>query len=415
MATSSGVTGLRPVAPLDPALPVNPVGDAREDALLRLSQIATGKEYLATVLSRFTDGQFLVKVADAAVRMTLPAGVKPGDDIKLILVANQPRPAFLLASSDAPSGSVRTALSNTGRLIDNLLQSAQRQGLPERVVGQTPLLPAPAASGPVNAGQIAHALQDSLGSSGLFYESHVGEWASGARSLESLMREPQASMARPIDPAQNKLPLPTGASAGTGPGDDAQSGTNPQGQRAGGAQNAQGATSFAYGPSGLPLSTTAPPTTIQNAVAAMPAAVLAAAPQADTLLQPPAPADPEAARLVSLQLGVMEQNRAAWQGELWAGQRLQWDVSEEVDEDSRNDRAAPEQQTWKSNVRFELPSLGAVSATLHLQGNQVRIQLRAAESSTVSLLQEHGPALASALDIAGSRLDQLSVRQETES
>ncbi|MGI4847379.1 MAG: flagellar hook-length control protein FliK [Janthinobacterium lividum] len=418
MVTSTGVTGLRPVTPLDPTHAVVPVADGREDSLARLAQIATGREYTALVLAKLNDGQFLVKVADAEVRMVLPAGVKAGDDVKLIKVPDQSRPTFLLASTETGTGAVRTALSNTGRLIDTLLQSAQRQGVSDRVVGQTPLVAKPDSSG-ASATEIAHALKESLGSSGLFYESHVSEWASGARSLESLMREPQAAFARPnaVADAQARL-AQNAASASTAANAGDTEGQTEAGQARAATQSGQlapASTTTAYGPSGLPLPGTSMPLAAPGqAAAATSATQLAAGTQTDNLLQASVTSDPDAARLVSLQLGVMEQNRAAWQGELWAGQRLQWDVSEEVGEDGRSGRSDPEQQTWKSNVRFELPSLGAVSATLHLQGNQVRIQLRAADPGTVELLQQRGSSLASALDVAGSRLDQLTVRQDNE-
>lgn len=368
MVTPTGLTGLRALAAVDAAAPARSPSDAREEALARLSQIALGTEYRASVLTRLGDGQFLVRIANAAARMALPAGTREGDDIRLILVAARPRPTFLLAATpDADGRSATTSFSDAGRLIDRMLQLAQRQGRPDRVAGTTPLLNAPDAGAAPLAGRIALALRDSLGVSGLFYESHVGEWASGTRPLETLMREPQAGF-------RGGVPLPggvAGAAADPGPA--------------------------------------APERALLTDAAVSSGA--SAAPQADTLL-PLAPQDnPDAARLVSLQLDLLEHRRAAWQGELWPGQALQWDVAEDAPDDGKG-HAGPAVAAWQSVVRFELPKLGAISATLHLQGNHVRIQVRAADGATVGLLNAESRVLADAFDAAGSPLDLLTVKQD---
>src|SRR5206468_12072291 len=51
-------------------------------------------------------------------------------------------------------------------------------------------------------GHIAGALQRGLEHSGLFYESHVAEWAAGARPMSELAAEPQArgELRHPLEP-----------------------------------------------------------------------------------------------------------------------------------------------------------------------------------------------------------------------
>ena len=59
--------------------------------------------------------------------------------------------------------------------------------------------------------------------------------------------------------------------------------------------------------------------------------------------------DAESAQRINLQLQTLETNRVAWQGELWPGQKLEWEVSE----DAPKSTAAPnEQSSWTSTVRF---------------------------------------------------------------
>ncbi|MEC5163734.1 flagellar hook-length control protein FliK [Janthinobacterium sp. CG_S6] len=80
------------------------------------------------------------------------------------------------------------ALSGAARAISSILQRAEsRPGAPLGIVGGSPLMAAPDAP----PAALAHSLRNALGSSGLFYESHVAEWAAGKRPLQDLLREPQ--------------------------------------------------------------------------------------------------------------------------------------------------------------------------------------------------------------------------------
>src|SRR5690606_20234923 len=107
--------------------------------------------------------------------------------------------------------------------------------------------------------------------------------------------------------------------------------------------------------------------------------------------------NPQAARLVSLQLELLEHRRAAWEGELWPGQKLLWEVSDETPEQAEGESRA-EAAVWQSKLRIELPHLGAVSAQLQLQGDHVRVQLLAASSDTAGLLQDQSAKLLEALE-----------------
>jgi hypothetical protein len=64
------------------------------------------------------------------------------------------------------------------------------------VTGRVALLGAPSA----DSAQLAGALARGIGTSGLFYESHLAEWAQGQRSLAQLAAEPQMAGPRPGQP-----------------------------------------------------------------------------------------------------------------------------------------------------------------------------------------------------------------------
>lgn len=98
----------------------------------------------------------------------------------------------LAEKQELSAGSTPTNLSDTGKLINKILLQAQQQGAPSALVGKTPLLN--------NAEELKHTdklaghLQQTISSSGIFYESHVADWADGKMSRADLMREPQAQL-----------------------------------------------------------------------------------------------------------------------------------------------------------------------------------------------------------------------------
>ncbi|WP_082616386.1 flagellar hook-length control protein FliK [Massilia sp. Root418] len=90
---------------------------------------------------------------------------------------------------DAPAAT----LSAAARTIASALATAySAPGVPATINGKTPLI----SSGVPDADQLTDSLKNALGESGLFYESHVAEWAEGKRPLQELMREPQNQRAQ---------------------------------------------------------------------------------------------------------------------------------------------------------------------------------------------------------------------------
>ena len=82
----------------------------------------------------------------------------------------------------------QSTLSPAARALSSALASAYTTpGVPVTINGKTPL----SEGGPPDAGKLAQNLRQALGDSGLFYESHVAEWAEGKRALQDLQREPQ--------------------------------------------------------------------------------------------------------------------------------------------------------------------------------------------------------------------------------
>lgn len=457
MFPRADIVGTRPVASPEATRPTILTGDASQELYQRLERIAVGTFFRGEVLSHLQDGSFVVKVADSAVRMNLPAGTQVGEALDLTLAEKQPRLTFLLGR---PPVQEATSLSNAGRLIDRILHAAQDDGAPQVIVGKTPLVSSPN----VKPEQLASAMKSALVFSGVFYESHVGQWASGQRPLQTLMYEPQAKNSDPrllsaalraaiananarsaaseaALPSAEKpaIPLPASetppATSKPVPGTDMPDTQ----QLARLIENLQGKPELARAllnilrasPSGTENPTqpagTQAPSPANNAPALPTAPVIAAdagTPAENTLASsallvaaqsdPGAPTRPEtmssdSVRMINLQLNTLEQHRVVWQGELWPGQQIEWEVGEEP---SHGKEATPDDRVWQSVVRFDMPTLGPVSATIRLAGGHVQIQVRTADENTAAILRKHGGALSAALDAAGAPLDHLAIKSD---
>ena len=185
----------------------------------------------------------MVRVAGMQAAMMLPPGTQPGAQLTMTVLAASPRPTFglgdaTLHGSPVPAGAnaaslaakvaaaassqmganaghegadlgadpgadLNTNLSPAARLLSQVLQgAAQGPALP--IAGTAPLAP----QGAPDPAQLATQLQQAIAKSGLFYESHVAQWAEGKRPLAELMAEPQAQKSPgtpPTEPATAQL------------------------------------------------------------------------------------------------------------------------------------------------------------------------------------------------------------------
>lgn len=226
---SPGVSAPLPVRPL---APTERTGDARLDAFQRTLATMLGSQVAVSVLARLGDGSFMVRVADTPVRMALPPGTQPGAQLAMTVLAASPQPTFGLgeatlkgallplsanaaslaasvAAASAPllqyGGQAQAAdLSPAARLLGQVLHSAAGAAPLATLNPSTPLVP----QGAPDPAQLAQQLQQTVAKSGLFYESHLAQWAEGKRPLAELMAEPQARQApgsAPTEPAAAQL------------------------------------------------------------------------------------------------------------------------------------------------------------------------------------------------------------------
>jgi len=401
------------------------VAAPRQEAFQRALSQMVGQTLPAQVLSKFSDGSFLVRVADTNARMLLPNGITTGDELPLTVVSGQPRATLQVGAGSPQAGQMATfvagdqmpempgegrlpsqeaailnlsgkqpqgaeaegthpgqaaaaqtqggralspgaallskaplvpadqlpslgkdtpqaALSPAARAIASALASAYTApGVPVTINGKTPL----SSGGPPDTGKLSEGLQRALGDSGLFYESHVAEWAEGKRSLQDLQREPQ----------MQRQAATQGAAQG----------------------------------------------------------------QADAIAKSLAGPDLSAAQMINQQLHTHEQGKVMWQGEAWPGQQMQWLVErdqQQGDEGNkggrRESRDGEPDSVWRSGVRFRFPMLGKVAANVTLVGDQVHISVQSGSEDTAATLRAWAGALQQAMDAAGAPLTSLAINAE---
>jgi hypothetical protein len=120
------------------------------------------------------------------------------------------------------------------------------------------------------------------------------------------------------------------------------------------------------------------------------------------------------AALLSQQLAILENQRIAWQGEVWPGQKMDLDVylQPQVDEDARQSKAEPaavEDRSISSELTMHLPQLGTVTARISIHEGRMRVNIVAEEPKALALLRSGRQSLAEAISRNGQQLDALTV------
>ena len=274
--------------------------------------------------------------------------------------AHAARPHVAGSHAAAPPHSVAQAasedrLSRAGRLIGSVLTEIRAQAGPVR--GAAPLWPSSQAAA---APGMVRALADAVSTSGVFYESHLLEFARGLIPRSQLQQEPQAAW--PVTAGESKFAPPV-------------------------APNERGAAAEA------------------NADADE--SPIAAAPARDLLEEG---VHPQAVRLVHQQLDLLASGAFRWSGEAWPGVPLEWSIHEEA-ADHRADLLEQEDASprWATTLSLVLPRLGALRIHLSLRDSDVKAELTASDPATLSLLRAEGAELARRLDAAGLLLQELQI------
>lgn len=315
-----------------------------------------GQKLPAYVLSQQPNGRFAVLVQEHVLDMNLPRNTQPGQNLELTFVANQPRLTFVLSSQIAQQlpqqqAGGRVSLSEAAKYLGGLLQKLAQGQVDEsgRSARTAPLL----AGAPTDAKALAVALKSALSQSGLFYESHQAQWVAGERPLASLLQEPQGQLSRLV---QQQGPQ-----------------QGPQGEAARVAS----------------VATEAQP---------MPRAEKAAG--TNELVHP------QTQNILQQQLTAIDSRQVVWQGQVWPGQDMKWEVEER---EARNPEAESEAAPWQTRLSLNLPGLGEVIAVVALQGQDIRVQFHVARPETAELMKREQVRLHDNLQARGLSMQAMTV------
>lgn len=321
----------------------------------RLPALTPEQQVKGEVFARLSDQVYLIRIAGEIYRTELPMPLRPGEQLLLTFRVNEPRPTFTLQSTPFDAAPVK--FSPTASWLSNVLTDTVNNR-------SAPLLRAPAplvTSPPADAATLASLLRNSLTHSGLFYESHLLQWYLGERVLTDIMKEPQARLA---------------------------------------ARREQGKTVRALD---LPRGETEPPTR-----ESLEPGSLDGEPETPGVMKEMLDlAAPSAIPVIREQIAVLLSGMLRWQGEVWPGQDMEWDIARGDD--------GPEQETgqsWQTGIRLHLPNLGSLNANLTFTSGGIRAALKTDSPVTKELMEKEFESLGRNMAESGLRLLELVVECE---
>jgi hypothetical protein len=354
-----------------------------------------------------------------------------------------------------PVGAV--TLSAAARTVSALLNLPV--GTTPAVRGRAPLQADLRA--PVAAPVLAAALARAVGESGLFYESHLQQYAAGLRTLGQLAQEPQAAIPSPAaraaapvaplaPPVAAAAPLAdvaavaamTAATAfATPPGEAAalpvlplEAGSSletaaapPAGRAAPDAGGPDGAPSApaagtavrpepagpatTYGRTGLPdqVPSSVQDFSVQDADAQGPGAASADGVRAG---HPVAAIHPDVVGLVRQQLELLAAPVFRWSGEGWPEVPMDWEIRQEREGHAADGSPETAPSVWTTRMTLKLPRLGAVDVRLGLAGATLQLRLAASQETTVAVLNQACADLPRRFGAVGLELTALQIGGE---
>lgn len=357
----------------------------RQEVASKLAQLVVGQQLKGEILNRQKDGSFNVRVANFSVRMQLPEGVKEGDSVSLRLISTDPRPTFALESKPqiqdrfiaeqtyTPgkktlpdfSTPIQTKLEDTSKLASakTILQSTPAQfNLENGIHSDSSVTLLSTASKLI--GTILQSGDDSTEGNAIIGKTAILNSQADLNSIEktAVLLEKKISqsglfyeshLAEWVD---GKMKL-----------SDLQ--REPQSALSALTQNISGGES--------------------NLISG----------------------NKELIQLIQQQLRTLENQSLHWQGELFPGQYIQWEIKRDKPSHQTTDFSPDDNNYWQSTVKFDLPSLGVVSATFNFRANHLSLNINAEKEETVKTLKANTGQLSSALSSLDTILDNLSVRQ----
>jgi hypothetical protein len=402
----------------------------------RLAGLAPGQRLMAEIQALMPNGTYRAVINQRDVTLALPFSAKAGDALELEVVSTNGKLTLAVLSrppgegGKTPNESVPTTLSRTGQLIGSLFNNAGDAKpllTPTTLNANQPIAQSP----PATAQEILPQLKLAIVQSGMFYESHQAEWVEGRLPRNALLQEPQGRLPPRFAPTAAPLAQlmqsfgPPLAPAGGGLTQIALPNALPNPPVPGNEALAAPQQSLDNTP--LPNETVSArdkgealdasrrmPETTTRATGAELRADSASTGSAQTP-PPPIVAAP-ALPLVQQQLEALATQSFVWQGQVWPGQTMRWEIEEEGTRGENGEGESDESATrWQTQLRLTLPRLGEVDAQIRLNGHDITLTLGARSADTQSLLRTGADVLRSQLGEAGLALASVGVGPVKES
>lgn len=347
---------------LRPALPAHEITD-------KLPGLVTGQRLLAEIQSLTSNGTYRALINQRNVTLALPFTAKNGDTIELEVVESNGKLTLAVVSNaeNQTSGdeASATTLSRTGQIIAGLMAALRdaKSGLSALSLnGNQPIADSPPGSGR----DLLPLLEQAISRSGMFYEAHQAEWLEGRYSKAQLLQEPQGML-------------------------------TPRGREGSGQ----------LGNTILPSMASQNPVRDADSSATSSVAIDAAqrsARETSTLTEAVAP---QAQVLVQQQLEALATQSFSWQGQLWPGQQIEWEI--DGDTDRHTSTLDEEGNAYRTRLRLTLPRLGDVDARLSIHGPQISLAVIARSPDTCALLRSAAVDLRDQMENAGLDLTSLGI------
>ncbi|MDR5898729.1 flagellar hook-length control protein FliK [Halomonas vilamensis] len=354
-------------------------------------------------------------------------------------------------------GSTQTHFSPAARSIADVL--LRFPAPPSVLRPEAPLMSTAETSSPQS---VATRLEASIRDSGLFYESHLKRWFQGEGSRQQLLREPQ--MQPGVRPTSSLANLPLGNASGSAAGTGSSgwgainNSLSPNGaplllpspvpfvvpersnlnlmlQGLLGGQLGQGGSSSPGGNAFIqPGSVLLPVTGNAEGAAGRGINLPGGAPLNGT---PDAARGELAGAREMLEMGVARQSRDVvneglqslvrqqlemlvmptirWEGDVWAGifMALVVNLPGREEEKSGEEKGNEEADSWRSEMRLEVPNLGELEVALSFYRGVLNVDLTTASEAVYQRLEEGVPALEKRLSALDLRKVQVHARHIT--
>ncbi len=363
---------------------LRPVAPAQEIAD-KLPGLVAGQKIMAEIQSLLPNGTYRALINQRNITLALPFSAKSGDALELQVTESDGKLTLAVVSrpegeaGKAAAATTSATLSRAGQLISTLYSGANnaKEGstaLPlnsNQPIANTP---------PGSAQDLLPLLKQAITQSGMFYESHQAEWVEGRFAKTALLQEPQGKLS---SPAAFSTPAPAD-------------------EQARAALLKAPLLANTNAPAAAPrLAAEAAQTQTTNIDGSKPSTAQTPAQALNQLVAPQTQA------IVQQQLEALATQNFVWQGQVWPGQEMRWEIDEDA---ARRGQAGEETaEKWATRLRLSLPNLGEIDAQIRLQGNQITLAMSARNAETRTMMRTASVALRSQFDDAGLTLASMGV------